>query len=401
METVEWYWLLIGGVVAFAVAWINGANNAANAIGSAVGAKALSVKKALWFAALFDFLGAIIFGNFVSMTLLKGIVDTSTISSPRIIVIGMTAALFSTALWVILATLLKIPMSISQAIVGGVTGFGIVVVGYSGVNWGKLVEIIASWIYLPFLSMLIAVALYKLFIFLIKRIDQKRLLLLATVFFYITVFTTVFLLNVKTLKVSDLAYALTISITVSLVFTIVFTTYVYKTIPSEIDRARDYVFKILLIASCAAMAFSHGANDVANSAGPLAGIIYAVYKGTIPSHGVSIPFPALALSATGIALGILIWGYSVVETIGEKITLLTIETAFIAQFSASISTLIVTRMGLPVSTTVAIVGAIAGVGLARGVSSVNFKTLFKIISMWFLGFPVVAGLTILIMYLLT
>ncbi|OYT38450.1 MAG: hypothetical protein B6U89_05880, partial [Desulfurococcales archaeon ex4484_58] len=136
-----------------------------------------------------------------------------------------------------------------------------------------------------------------------------------------------------------------------------------------------------------------------NSAGPLAGIIYVVDRGSIPRGAVTIPFEALVLSALGIALGILIWGYSVVETIGEKITTLTIETAFIAQFSGSISTLIVTRMGLPVSTTVAIVGAITGVGLARGIRNVNFKTLFKIISMWFLGFPVVAGLTALILYI--
>ncbi len=401
MTSIEWYWVVIGGALAFAVAWINGANNAANAIGSAVGAKALSVRKALWLAATFDFLGAIIFGKFVSMTLLKGIVDTSTISSPYIIVVGMTAALFATALWVVIATLLKVPMSISQAIVGGVTGFGIVVLGMEGVNWAKLFEIIASWIYLPFMSIAITFILYKTYMYIMRSITLNRLIIVATIFLGLTIFTTIFLLNVKTLKVSDLAYALTTSIVPALVISGVFIVYTKYKIPRDIKQARDHIFKVLLVASCAAMAFSHGANDVANSAGPLAGILYVYTRGAVPPGQVAIPFNALLLSASGIALGILIWGYSVVETIGEKITTLTIETAFIAQFSASIATLIVTRLGLPVSTTVAIVGAITGVGLARGVKSVNFKTLFKIISMWFLGFPVVASITALIVYILS
>lgn len=392
METLEWYWLYIGGVLAFAVAWINGANNAANAIGSAVGSKALTIRQALWLAAIFDFTGAILFGKYVSMTLLKGIADVSLIESARVIVIGMTAALFATALWVVIATILKVPMSISQAIVGGVTGFGIVVVGYTGVNWGKLLEIIASWIYLPFLAIAVSITLYKLYRVVISRLTRTRLILLAMVFFYITVFTTSFLLSVKTLKVSDLLSAITSSLIASTVLSLVFGLYTSYSTPRDIVSAREHVFRLLLIASCAAMAFSHGANDVANSAGPLAGIMYAVNEGRVPVT-VTIPFEALALSAIGIASGILIWGYSVVETIGEKITTLTIETAFIAQFSASITTLIVTRLGLPVSTTVAIVGAITGVGLARGISSVNFKTLAKIVSMWFLGFPVVAGIT--------
>jgi len=151
-----WYWLIIGGAAAFLVAWINGANNAANAIGTAVGAKALDVKKALILAATFDFLGAITYGRFVSMTLLKGIVDTSSIGDAYVIVVGMVSALFATGIWVILATIFKIPMSISQAIVGGVTGFGIVVLGLEGINWAKITEIIASWLYLPFLSAFVA-----------------------------------------------------------------------------------------------------------------------------------------------------------------------------------------------------------------------------------------------------
>ncbi len=396
---MEFYWLIIGAAAAFLVAWINGANNAANAIGTAVGSKALSVKNALWLAAAFDFTGAIIFGRFVSKTLLKGIVDTSQIGSAYVVVVGMISALFATGIWVLIATFLKIPMSISQAIVGGVTGFGLMVLGINGVNWAKITEIVVSWLILPFMSALIALGFYYLLVKLTREITRRNLLILALTLFFIMVYTTALLLGIKTLKISDLAYALLQSLVYTLIFLFPFAAYIYYKTPAEPGRARNYIFRLLLIASAAAMAFSHGANDVANSAGPLSGVIYAVYGNAVPAT-VTIPISALVLSAFGIASGILIWGYSVIETIGEKITPLGIDTAFIAQFSGSIAVLIVTRMGLPVSTTVSIVGAVAGVGLARGVKYVNLRLLTKIIAAWFIGFPFVAGLTALMLYFL-
>ncbi len=393
-------WLIIGGFAAFIVAWINGANNAANAIGTAVGSKALNIKQALYLAAAFDFLGAMLFGKFVSMTLLKGIVDTSYFNDASIVVYGMTAALFATGLWVIVATIFKIPMSISQAIVGGVMGFGLATLGVSGVNWDKIIQIIIAWLILPFMGAGIALLFYFFIYKKLTSLERKELVYAGDFFLFIMVFTTVFLLNVKTLKSSDLAWALTTSIAVSLVFLLPFHVIVYKTMPKDIEAARKHIFRILLIVSAASMAFSHGANDVANSAGPLAGILYAVTKGVVPQN-VTIPLEALTLSATGIALGILIWGYQVVETIGEKITVLSIETAFMAQFAGSIAVLIVTRLGLPVSTTVSIVGAVAGIGFAKGIKAVNIKTLVKIVSAWFLAFPIVAGLAMIFYYLLS
>ncbi len=392
-------WLLIGGAAAFIVAWINGANNAANAIGTAVGARALDLRKALILTAVFDFAGAMIFGKYVSKTLLKGIVDTSEISDPNIIVAGMIAALLATGIWVIAATLLKIPMSISQAIVGGVMGFGIAHLGFSGVNWSVILRIIIAWLFLPVMSGFIAVGFYKLLAPRFESLKKTVLVIASDILLFILLFTTVFLLNVKTLKTSDLAWALTSSTLFSLAITVPYHIIVYKTLPSDPVDARKRIFRILLIISAAAMAFSHGANDVANSAGPLAGILYAIEHGSVPQK-VTIPMEALALSASGIALGVLIWGYSVVETIGEKITVLNIETAFMAQFSGSIAVLIVTRLGLPVSTTVSIVGAVAGIGFARGLKSVNIKTLAKIVSAWFLAFPIVAVMAIVFYNLL-
>jgi len=390
---MEYYWLIIGGLLAFAVAWINGANNAGNAIGSAVGARALTAKKALWLAAVFDFLGAAIFGQYVSVTLMRGVVDASAINPPSNVVSGMCAALFATALWVFIATLLKVPMSISQAIVGGVLGFGLVNVGASGVNWSKVLEIVASWVYLPFMSMAVAIALYRAYAKISGKLTFSRLVALASLFTGITVFSTVFLLTVKAATARGVLTATGVSALAALAAAAATAVLSHFKLSRDLGIARESVFKALLIASCAAMAFSHGANDVANSAGPLAGIIYVAREGRVPEKALAVPDSAILLSAFGIFLGILMWGYRVAETIGEKITVLTVETAFIAQFTSSITVLIVTRMGLPVSTTVSIVGAIAGIGLARGVRSVNFKTLAKIILMWFLGFPVVAGIS--------
>ncbi|MCD6300594.1 MAG: inorganic phosphate transporter [Staphylothermus sp.] len=396
---IGWYWLVIGGVAAFLVAWINGANNAANAIGTAVGAKALDVKKALMLAATFDFLGAIIYGRFISMTLLKGIVDTSSISDAYIIVVGMVSALFATGIWVLIATIFKIPISISQAMVGGMTGFGIVVLGSQAINWAKITEIIASWIYLPFLSAFLALSFYKLFMRIISELTRIRLLIASSLLYFIVVFVTVFLLNIKTSSVSDMLLSIFYSVLISILFTIPFIIYFKLRVPSDINKAKKHVFRLLLIVSAAAMAFSHGACDAANSAGPFTGIMFAVTEGYIPSK-VTIPLTSLLLSASGIASGILIWGYRVIETIGENITILNIETAFVAQFGGSIAVLIIARMGLPVSTTVSIVGAVAGVGIAKGIKAVNLKLLSRIIVTWFLGFPFVAGLTGLLVHFL-
>ncbi len=387
-------WLVIGAAAAFIVAWINGANNAANAIGTAVGAKALDIRKALFLAAVFDFLGAILFGQFVSKTLLKGIVDTSTFNDPKIVIVGMISALLATGLWVIAVTFLRIPMSISQAIVGGIMGFGIASVGFMGVNWEKIIEIVSAWLFLPVMSAFIAIVLFKLLSTWFEGARRIMLILASDILLFIMLFITIFLLNVKTLHTSDLAWAISSSIILSGLIVLPYYFIVEKKAPKDPINARRYIFRLLLIVSAAAMAFSHGANDVANSAGPLAGILYAINYGYVPTQ-VQIPLQALALSAAGIALGILIWGYSVVETIGAKITVLNIETAFMAQFAGSIAILIVTRLGLPVSTTVSIVGAVAGIGFARGLKSVNIKTLIKIVSAWFLAFPIVAVLAIL------
>lgn len=392
-------WLYVGYLSAILVAWINGANNAGNAIGTLVGARALSARRSLVLAAIFDLAGAVIFGEFVSATLMKGIVDVSRVTRLDLLLFGMTSALIATFIWVFIATLLKVPMSISQAIVGGVLGFGIVAMGIRAVMWRRIGEIIASWIYLPFLSISISITLYKTYHYLTVKPSRVKIAILVLLFMFLTIYTTVFLLLIKTIRIEDILYAMSISLLASTVIIAPYTILVYKTlVDRELESTRIEFSRHLLIASCMAMAFSHGANDVANSAGPLAAVIHVVETGKTPEPGTPVSPQAIIVSGIAISLGILLWGYRILETIGEKITPLTPETGFIAQFSGALTTLIVTRLGLPVSTTVAVVGAVAGVGLARGLEYVNFKLLFKIIAMWSIGFPLVTFISGIMVY---
>ncbi|OYT47686.1 MAG: phosphate transporter [Desulfurococcales archaeon ex4484_42] len=395
---MEYLWLILAGIAAFFVAWNNGSNNAANAIGTVVGAGALSLRRALIVAAVFDFLGAIIFGQFVSRTIMKGIVSIELISSYMTVVKGMIAALLATGIWVLISSWLRIPMSISEGIVGGVVGFGLAI-GGSLIRWGTVAIIVTAWVVLPAFSALVALALYFVYERMFKSVKLLPYVVISSMF--IMVFSTIFLLMVKTMKLKDILYVLTVSVGAGIVSVLFMAAYIYGYVRRKvsIDERRELI-RLLLIVAAAAMAFSHGANDVANSAGPLSAVIAATSYGYIP-RVVEISFTALAFAALGIAIGIVSWGHRVVETIGEKITTLTYSSAFTAQLAASLSVLILTRLGLPVSTTIAIVGSVAGVGLAKGIRAVNLKVLGRIFSAWFVAFPAVAAMAAMIYYLLT
>ena len=394
-------WLVVGVGVAFFLAWNNGSNNAANAIGTAVGAHIISLRKALVIAALFDFLGAVLFGSFVSRTLMKGIVDVTQIEDPKVIIAGMIGALLATGLWVLGASILKIPMSISQGIVGGVIGFGLAALGIRSIDWGLVSTIFISWAILPLASALIAMALYLLY----SRMFRKERLMIhigwSSVF--LLVFSTVFLLMVKTLKLSDIRFAIMISGILGIVAILLFLAYVLVSQSASSVGRRNRIIYLLMVVAMASMSFSHGANDVANSAGPLTAIYLALKEGIVPSS-VNVDLVMLMICAAGISIGILSWGSRVVGTIGEEITTLTFASAFTAQLAASLTVLILTRLGMPVSTTMSIVGAVSGVGLARGIRAVNVRTLLKIFGAWAIAVPVVAAgaagiYTLLIMFI--
>ncbi len=387
---MEIAWIVTGAVIAFFVAWNNGANNAADAIGTAVGSRALSLKKALIIAAIADFAGAMIFGSYVSETIMKGIVNVGVINEPSILMYGMLSSLIATGLWMFIASAFRIPMSISMAILGAILGFGLIAVGTEGIFWNTVILIFISWSILPGVSALVAALLYKLYngMFL----NYKLMPYVGSSSLFLIVFSASILLLYGRYPPHS-PYPLIISLTLgvaSFMAFMVLARFIVRKYSAK--DSMDYMLKILIAISAAAIAFSHGSNDVAKSAAPLTAIILASTKGYIPPE-VSVDINALTLCALGIAVGILSWGYRVVGTLGEEITTLTYSSAFTAQIAASIPLLIFTRLGMPVSTTMSVVGAIAGVGLAKGVKAVNMKTLAKIFGTWLVAVPAVMGLS--------
>ncbi len=393
------YWLAVAVGAAVFVAWNNGSNNAGNIIGTVVGSRALSLRKALILASLFEFVGAVLFGRFVSLTLMRGIIDITLIQDTRIVIAGMISALLATGLWVLIASILKVPMSISENIVGGIMGFAIASLGLSHINWSTISFIAATWLYLPAVSAGLAFALYKLYG---KALQNEKLLpyVLATSIF-VMVFSSAFMLIISVPSVSDVTHTLLVSLLVA-VLTIPVIIAVCKLYIRVFSRAlkREVYVKLLLLVSAAAIAFSHGAHDVANSAGPLSAIMLALTSSTGLPSTITVSEVALVIAALGMSVGIVMWGSRVVEVIGTGITTLTYTSAFCAQLAASLAILIITRLGLPVSTTIAIVGSVAGVGLAKGIKAINFKTLMRIITTWVIELPAVMATSALLYMLM-
>lgn len=382
------YWLVVAVLAAFFVAWNNGSNNAANMIGTVVGSRALSLKKALVLASIFEFIGALLFGRFVSLTLMRGIVDITQIKNVHLIIVGMISVLIATGLWVLIASILRVPMSISGNIVGGIIGVAIVSVGLENINWSTLSFIAAAWGYLPAVSAALAFALYKIYGKALQSEKSLPYVLITSVF--IMVFSTSLLLLISVSSISNVVYSVYMSLAIavlSIPLVIVFDK-LYLSKFRDVPKKELYI-KLLLLASASAMAFSHGAHDVANSAGPLSAVILALTSPSGLPPVINVSGVALVIAAMGMSIGIIMWGSRVVEVIGAGITILTYTSAYCAQLATSIAVLVITRLGLPVSTTIAVVGSIAGVGLARGIKAINVKTIIKIVVMWAAGLPAV------------
>ncbi len=368
-------------------------------IGTVVGSKALSLRRALVLASIFEFIGALLFGRFVSLTLMRGIVDITQIEDMCLIIIGMISALIATGLWVLIASILKVPMSISENIVGGIIGFAIASVGLENINWSTLGFIAATWGYLPIVSAALAFILYKIYGRALRSEKNLPYVLLTSVF--IMVFSSSFLLIITVPSISSITYSIIISLLIAAlsVPAIIILDKLYLNKFRSASR-KDLYIRLLLLASASAMAFSHGAHDVANSAGPLSAIVLALTSPSGLPPVINVSETALVIAAIGMSVGIVMWGSRVVEVVGTGITTLTYTSAYCAQLAASIAVLIITRLGLPVSTTIAVVGSIAGVGLAKGIKAINARTLMRIVIMWVAELPAVMATSALLYMLL-
>ncbi|MCA9520818.1 MAG: inorganic phosphate transporter [Myxococcales bacterium] len=395
--------LIVAGCFGFYMAFQIGANDVANAMGTSVGSKAITLKQAIVLAGIFELAGAILVGGHVTKTVGAGLIDMKQFL-PRQYLYGMMSALLSAAVWLNIATHFGLPVSTTHSIVGAVWGFGLVAAGPKAIVWGKVGQVIASWFVSPVFG--------ALFAFLIFRVIHKRVFqsdepieatrriapwLVALIGFILTL--TMVFKGLKHLKL-DLsigsAVAIGLGISVLSFFGAVFF-FNRHTLESDGTsrgkfKAVEGMFRYLQIITACFMAFAHGANDVANAIGPLASIDAIVKAGAITGK-MDVALWILVLGAFGIVIGLSIMGYKVISTVGEKITDMTPTRGFAAEFGAATTVVVCSKMGLPISTTHTLVGAVIGVGLARGMSALNMSVIKKVWVSWLATLPIAAALT--------
>ncbi|BAD86250.1 sodium/phosphate symporter [Thermococcus kodakarensis KOD1] len=386
-------WLLITIIVGFGMAWAIGANDAANSMSTAVGAKAITPKQAVLIAGVLEFTGAYFFGKSVTETIRKGILYPDRITDPTVLIYGSVAALLAATIWLVIATKFGLPVSTTHSIIGGIVGYGIVYAGFSIVNWGKMTQVVLSWILSPIIGAIMAFLVFKaLTKSIFERKDPVRSSKIWSPFWIglaFVVIGTMFYIKVlhgKSLKTGVLFYGIPAGL---VVFLILFLTLRVKFPSSDPFIGVESIFRRVQVITSGYVALAHGANDVANAIGPVAAV-YAV--ATMGMAGMKVPVPRwiLAMGGLGIAIGVATYGYRVMETVGKKITELTNTRGFTIDFSAATVVLVASWLGLPISTTHVVVGAVIGVGLARGVKAINKDIVRDIIISWFVTVPVAA-----------
>jgi PiT family inorganic phosphate transporter len=379
-----------------------GANDVANAMGTSVGSGSLTFKQAIYVAAIAEFAGAFFVGGHVSDTIRKGMLDPTIFSeTPIILVYGMIAALLSAALWLNIASYLAWPVSTTHSIVGAVVGFGIMAGGMDAINWIKVWSVVMSWVVSPLMGGLVAFLLFR---FLTNQVFRRRnpLLYAKRILPYMVFLVCVILANAmfyKGLKNLHLNFSFPEAILYSFIVGAIgffIAKPLSKKIPDvprkEIHKqleATENIFKYLQITTAFYIAFAHGSNDVANAVGPLAAVFSILKSGTVEMK-VAMPTWILGLGGGFIVFGLLIWGRRVMETIGKKITEITPSRGFCATFAAATVVLICSKMGLPVSTTHTLVGSVIGVGLARGLPTLNLGIVKEIVMSWLATVPFTA-----------
>ncbi|MBU4211000.1 MAG: inorganic phosphate transporter [Kiritimatiellae bacterium] len=408
--------LFVALAVGFYMAWNIGANDVANAFGTSVGSGALTFRRALLLAAIFEFSGAFFVGSHVANTIRGEIIQPVLFqASPMDFAVGMLAALVVASLWLHLATYFGQPVSTTHAIIGAVIGFGVVAHGPDSIQWYKLIRIAASWFVSPLAGALLGYLLYSL----IRKtvLASRRPIESAKVAVPIGVAAVVLILVYSILNetLPRLAGARMPSglplPALALGASVIIAagagwlgrrltrrrTYVVKDMADEFRVVERWFGRLQIITACY-IAFAHGANDVANAIAPIAGILNAV-QGKM-TETTTIPAWILAFGGLGIVIGLATYGHKVIEAVGRKITEVTPTRGFAAEFGTATTVLVCSLMGLPISTTFVLVGAVMGVGFARGFGAIDLKVVRRIFMSWVITIPVSALLAALIYFVL-
>lgn len=399
--------VMIAAAVGFFMAWGIGANDVANAMGTSVGSKALTIKQAIIIAMVFEFAGAYLAGGEVTSTIRKGIIDPSYYTDiPHLLVFGMISALFAAATWLLIASILGWPVSTTHSIVGAIIGFSAVGVGMDTVAWGKVGGIVGSWIVTPLISGVIAFVIFNSAQKLIFDTDHPLKQAKKWVPFYM--FLAGFVLSLVTIKkglkhigleigtVDGYVYAVAVAMVVAFIGKVFIARLKFDENAQKTTHYANVekVFAVLMVVTACCMAFAHGSNDVANAIGPLAAVVSIVgNEGQIVKKA-ALAWWILPLGGLGIVAGLALFGHRVIATIGKGITHLTPSRGFAAELAAACTVVIASGTGLPISTTQTLVGAVLGVGMARGIAAINMGVVRNIVVSWVITLPIGAGLSI-------
>jgi len=414
MEVISEYGTLLLAmtvVFGFFMAWGVGANDVANAMGTSVGSKAITIKQAIIIAIIFEFAGAYLAGGEVTATIRKGIIDPSAIADrPELLVFGMMASLLAAGVWLLIATMKGWPVSTTHSIVGAIVGFASVGISVDAVQWGKVGTIVSSWIVSPVLSGTLAFLLYlsvRKFIFAAvdPYVAAKRI---VPVYMFLMGLVVAMVTFVKGLKHVGLDLSLGDAMMYSVAFASLITV-VGVIALSRINRVEESerhsliyvekVFSVLMVFTACAMAFAHGSNDVANAIGPLAAVNGIIASGGMVASESAMPTWILLLGGGGIVAGLVLYGHKVIRTIGSNITELTPSSGFAVVLAAVTTVVLSSAYSLPVSTTHTLVGGVLGVGLARGISALNLRVVGTIFASWLVTLPAGAILSIIFFYI--
>ncbi|MFK8042534.1 inorganic phosphate transporter [Congregibacter sp.] len=420
MEIIAAYgpqFLGLACIAGFFMAWGIGANDVANAMGTSVGSGALTIRQAIMIAIVFEFLGAYLAGGEVTETIRKGIIDPSLLEgSPELLVYGMMSALFAAGTWLLIASVRGWPVSTTHSIVGAIVGFAAVGISVESVNWSQVGTIAMSWVISPVLAGTLSFALFMSVKLLILDNDDPflRAKRLIPVYMWIVGFMISMVTLLKGLKHlgmeldfglgSKFANAVPLSFGVGLVVA-VFGAMLLRRIPFEANEDNRFasverVFGVLMMFTACSMAFAHGSNDVANAIGPLAAITSIVQSGGAVNATAVMPGWILLIGALGIVAGLTTYGWKVIATVGNKITELTPSRGFAATLAAASTVVFASATGLPISTTHTLVGAVLGVGLARGIAAIDLRVIGSIFLSWLITLPAGAILAIIFFFTL-
>jgi PiT family inorganic phosphate transporter len=410
----EIVYITLAALFGIFMAWGIGANDVANAMATSVGSKALTIKQAILVAAVFAFLGAVLAGGEVTSTIRKGIVDTDGLMTmddgAKLLVYGMLAALLAAGSWLLIASRKGWPVSTTHSIVGAIVGFAAVGIGVDAVQWSKVGTIVMSWVISPVTSGFIAYLIYLTVQKLILRHEDPLAMAkrYVPVYIFLAAFTITLVTILKGLKHVGLeisladSYLLAIGIAVAIaVIGAIFINRIQPDPKAEKNQhfyTVERVFGVLMIVTACGMAFAHGSNDVANAIGPLAAVISVATTGTISAKA-AVPAWVLILGGGGIVVGLATFGRHVIATVGKKITQLTPSRGFAAELAAATTIVIASGTGIPISTTHTLVGAVLGVGLARGIEAIDLRVVGRILVSWVVTIPAGAFLSILFFFI--